>query len=723
MDAPDALPIDPAASLRLNRTRTGIRTRPAPERNTELTHPQLYFNREISTLQFHIRVLEQALDEAHPLLNRLMFLLIFSSNMDEFFEIRVAGLKQAIGIDESAKSRDGQTYQQTLADISQITHEHVARQYMILNKVLIPSLEQEGIRFLRRANWTKAQQHWIASYFENEIQPVVSPIGLDPSHPFPRLVNKSLNFIVELDGQDAFGRTGGLAIIPAPRSLPRLIQLPAEVSSGEGTDYVFLSSMIHAHANELFPGMIIKGCYQFRLTRNADLAVNPEDVSDLASALKGELLARRYGSGVRLEIANNCPAHLTTFLLQRFELSEQDLYLVDGPVNLGRLMAVIEGAGRPDLLYPPFTPGLPRALRRQTGSYFDTVAEADILLHHPYQSFAPVEQWLKEAAVDPDVLAIKQTLYRTGPGSRIVTALTEAARNGKEVTVVIELRARFDEADNIELASRLQESGANVIYGLMDYKIHAKLMHMVRRENGRLRHYAHLGTGNYHATTARLYTDYSLMTAHPEICQDVHLIFQQIAGMGQPRTTRHVLYAPFTLNSTLIDMIDREAAHARRGCKGYLMIKCNALTEPGLIQALYRASQAGVKCDLIIRSTCCLRPGIEGVSCNIHVRSIVGRFLEHTRVFYFRNANKPELWCGSADAMERNMFHRVETCFPVLDKKLARQIKKDMDTYLLDNCQSWQLEADGHYVATPLPDQQEAISAQETLLYAYALKR
>ncbi|MCM2972298.1 polyphosphate kinase 1 [Larsenimonas suaedae] len=709
--------------LRVNRTKVGIRARPAPDGDMALTHPQLYFNREISTLQFHIRVLEQALDDAHPILNRVMFLLIFSSNLDEFFEIRVAGLKQALLIDEHAHSRDGQTYQQTLNEISDIAHEHVARQYQILNDVLIPALEQENVRFLRRSRWTKAQKDWVSDYFYREIQPVISPIGLDPSHPFPRLVNKSLNFIVELEGSDAFGRSGGLAIIPAPRSLPRLIRFPEAISGNGSVDYAFLSSMIHAHADALFPGMTIKGCYQFRLTRNADLSVNPEEVSDLASALKGELLARRYGDGVRLEIANNCPAHLADFLLNQFGLMDQDLYLVDGPVNLSRMMAVINDTHRSDLLYGPFVPGLPKPLKHRRGSYFDAVAQDDILLHHPYQSFAPVEHWLKEAASDPNVLAIKQTLYRTGPHSEIVSALADAARNGKEVTVVIELRARFDEADNIELASRLQEAGANVIYGMMDFKIHAKLMHMVRREQGELRHYAHLGTGNYHATTAKLYTDYSLLTADHKLCRDVHLIFQQIAGMGQPRQTHYLLHAPFTLHSTLIELIDREIEHVKRGCKGYILFKCNSLTEPRLIQALYRASQAGIECDLIIRSTCCLRPGVEGVSDNIRVRSIVGRFLEHTRVYYFRNANRPQLWCGSADAMERNMFHRVESCFPVLNQKLARQIKKDMDTYLLDNCQSWQLCADGHYERSTPSGDEEAISAQETLLYAYALKR
>lgn len=704
--------------LRVNRTRKGIHAKTTPSPQADLSDPALYFNRELSHLQFNIRVLEQSLDPSHPLLDRLMFLLIFSSNLDEFFEIRVAGLKHQLILGHDEMGADGMTPAKVLSEISRIAHEQVERQYRILNEVLVPALEEQKIRFRRRSQWTPEQAAWVADYFEEEIAPVISPIGLDPSHPFPRLVNKSLNFIVELDGTDAFGREGGMAILPAPRSLPRLIRLPEALCEEGFTDYVFLSSMIHAHAHEVFPGMEVKGCYQFRLTRNADLSVDPEAVSDLASALRGELLARRYGSGVRLEVADNCPDSLIGFLLKQFELDEADLYRVNGPVNLTRLMSVLDDVQHPDLRYRPFTPGLPKQVRGDI-NLFTAIAQGDILLHHPFQSFTPVEELLRQAARDPDVMAIKQTLYRTGADSSIVSALVEAARGGKEVTVVIELRARFDEADNLALASRLQEAGAIVIYGVMAYKTHAKMMHIVRRERGELRHYAHLGTGNYHAKTAKLYTDYSLMTANEAICEDVHRVFQQLSGMGKPRKIKTLLHAPFTLHDTLVAMIDREAKLAESGKKARLILKCNAVTEPKLIRALYRASQAGVRCELIVRGMCCLRPGVPGISENIRVRSIIGRFLEHTRVYYFLNDGGHEVWCSSADAMERNMFHRVETCFPLLDKKASQQVRKDLDTYLLDNCQSWTLDSEGQYHLQGSGDA-EPISAQETLLYAYA---
>ncbi|RUR27638.1 polyphosphate kinase 1 [Vreelandella nanhaiensis] len=704
--------------LRINRTLSGVHAREALN-ETDLDDPQLYFNRELSHLQFNIRVLEQALDDAHPLLNRLMFLLIFSSNMDEFFEIRVAGLKHQMALGDDTTAADGRLPKAVLAEISEIAHKQIARQYQILNDTLLPALEHQGLRFRRRDQWTDEQKAWVYELFNNEIMPVISPIGLDPSHPFPRLVNKSLNFIVELEGKDAFGRAGGMAILPAPRSLPRLMPLPKELCAEGFSEYVFLSSMIHAHAEELFPGMRVRGCYQFRLTRNADMTVDPEEVSDLASALRGELLARRYGRGVRLEVADNCPDDLINFLLRQFELDAEDLYRVQGPVNLTRMMSVLGDVDRPELVYRPYTPSLPKALK--SGSLFDAIAKNDILLHHPFQSFSPIEELLREAARDPDVLAIKQTLYRTGADSSIVSALVDAASQGKEVTVVIELRARFDEADNLQLASRLQEAGAIVIYGVMAYKTHAKMLHIVRREKGELRHYAHLGTGNYHAKTAKLYTDYSLLTANKALCADVHKVFQQLSGMGRARKIDTLLHAPFTLHERLVEMIDREAQLALKGKRGHIIIKCNSLTEPKLIKALYRASQAGVECDLIIRGMCCLKPSLPGISENIRVRSIIGRFLEHTRVFHFHNDGKSETWCSSADFMSRNMFHRVETCFPLLDKKLATRVRKDLETYLVDNCQSWLLQSDGSYRSQD-PGNGDAISAQETLLYAYATK-
>ena len=710
----------PRASLRINQSKSGVRRRKSDD-SIDLDAPDLYFNRELSHLQFNIRVLEQSLDASHPLLNRLFFLLIFSSNLDEFFEIRVAGLRRQVALDREKSAIDGMRPTEVLKEISRLCHEQVERQYSLLNEVLIPAMEAQKIRFIRREQWTKKQAAWVEEFFNNEILPVISPIGLDPSHPFPRLVNKSLNFIVSLEGKDAFGREGGLAILPAPRSLSRLLRLPDELCE-DGDNFVFLSSMIHAHAESLFPGMKVEGCYQFRITRNADLAVDSEEVSDLASALRGELLSRRYGDAVRVEVADNCPEELAQFLLRQFSLTDEDLYRVNGPVNLNRLMAVMGQIDRPDLHYKPFTPGLPKPLRKEEGSIFNAISQGDLLLHHPFESFSPVEDLLREAANDPDVVAIKQTLYRTGADSNIVSALVEAARNGKEVTVVIELRARFDEADNLTLASRLQEAGAIVIYGVVAYKTHAKMMHLLRREQGRLRPYAHLSTGNYHAKTARLYTDYGLLTANKDICEDVHKVFLQLCGMGQVLNMRKLLHAPFTLHKKLIEVIDREADFANAGKKARIIIKLNAITEPKLIKALYRASQAGVEIDLIVRGICCLKPGLAEVSDNIRVRSIIGRFLEHTRVFCFYNGGKEDVYCASADFMERNLFHRVETCFPLLDPRLANRVRKDLETYLLDNCQSWELQSDGSYVLNSPAEGEAEVSVQETLLDAYAEK-
>ncbi|WP_407943938.1 polyphosphate kinase 1 [Marinobacter salinisoli] len=675
-----------------------------------------YFNREIGQLQFNYRVLKQALDTTHPLINRLIFCCIFSSNMDEFFEIRVAGLRQQMKYGRETVGVDGLIPEQALAEISRVAHEYIQEQYNILNDVLIPEMEREGIHFVRRREWTPAQAEWVRNYFEDEILPVVSPIGLDPSHPFPRLVNKSLNFIVELEGKDAFGRETGLAIVPAPRSLPRLVRLPDEVCAG-GENLVFLSSMIHAHTDELFPGMKVKGCYQFRLTRNADLELE-DDLEDLASALRGELLSRRFGDGVRLEVADNCPEELTQFLLTEFGLTERDLYRVHGPVNLTRLMAVGGLVDRPDLTYSAFSPSIPKQIRSRD-SMFDSISKRPILLLHPFENFSPVVDLLRQAAKDPHVLAIRQTLYRTGADSEIVEALADAARRGKEVTAVIELRARFSEAENLELASRLQEAGVIVVYGVVGYKTHAKMILVVRREEGRLRRYVHLGTGNYHAGNARLYTDYSFMTCDESIGDDVNKLFQQLTGMGKALKIKKLFHAPFTLHSRLLELIEGEA---ELGNQGRLIFKFNSLTEPQLIKALYRASQAGVKIDLIIRGICCLRPGVPGLSENIRVRSIIGRFLEHTRVYYFGSSGRPQVYCSSADGMERNLLNRVEVAFPIEDPDLVARLREDLDTYLADNCQSWELQSDGNYVQNQPAEGEERLASQLVLLERLAGK-
>ena len=687
----------------------------------DLDNPELYINRELSLIKFNERVLAQAMDERHPLLQRLLFLCIFSSNTDEFFEIRVAELKRQIEFGQAKVLVDGKSPEQVLEEISQQYHPLVERQYEILNDVILPELSKENIRFLKREDWTDQQKQWIDHFFNESVMPVMSPVGLDPSHPFPRLVNKTLNFIVELDGKDAFGRETGLAILPAPRSLPRVVRLPDEICEQGGDNLVFLSSIIHAHAGDLFPGMTIDGCYQFRITRNADLEID-ETEEDLANALRSELLSRRYGDAVRLEVATNCPDELVKELLTRFKLDEDALYRVDGPVNLSRLMQTLSLVKRPDLSYDTFTPGLPKALKPSgKQNIFDEIRKADRILHHPFESFSPVVSLLMAAAKDPNVIAIKQTLYRTGENSDIVNALCEAARNGKEVTAVIELRARFDEEDNINLASRLQEAGALVTYGVVGHKTHAKVMLILRRENQQLKRYAHLGTGNYHAGTAKLYTDYGYLTANDEITYDAHRIFQQLTGMGKIQKTKKLLHAPFTLHKGLIEMINKEAEHAKQGMPARIIVKCNGLTEPKVIKALYKASQAGVQIDLIIRSMCSLRPGIPGVSENIRVRALVGRFLEHTRVFYFENNGLPKVYGASADWMERNLINRVETCFPIEPTKLKKRVIDELKLYLEDNCQSWELNSEGLYVQNQPAEGEEEISAQTCLLDSLAL--
>jgi len=667
---------------------------PAPPTEINLLNTEYYINQWLSLLQFNLRVLDQAVDENLPLIERLRFLLIFSSNLDEFFEIRVAGLMRQIRTGTARLGPDGMHPQDVLTEISRISHEAVEKQYKILNDVLLHALEKENIRFLARDKWTEKQQAWLKKYYRDSVAPVITPIALDMAHPFPRLVNKSLNFIVSLDGKDAFGRQLSLAVIPAPRSLPRLIRLPDEICE-EGINFVFLSSIIHDQAGNLFPGMSVTGCYQFRVTRNADLDLD-DDIEDLTLAVKGELLSRRYGDEVRLEVADNCPRHMIDFLLRKFSLKESQLYLVNGPVNLARLSPVLD-INLPKLKFAPFTPKVPAQLQMPE-DVFEVVAQQDILLMHPFESFGCVVNVLREAARDPNVLAIKQTLYRTGDKSEIIDALVEAARNGKEVTAVVELLARFDEASNIEGATRLQEAGAIVVYGVVGYKTHSKMMLIVRREGNKIRRYAHLGTGNYHAGNARIYTDYSLITANEDICEDVHKIFHQLTGMGRAAKLKHLFHSPFTLHANILSAIETERKNALEGKPAAITVKLNALTEQQIIVALYRASQAGVKVDLIVRGICCLRPGIPGVSENITVRSLIGRFLEHTRVYCFHNGGEQRIYCASADWMERNLFSRVETCFPILDPLLADRVYKEgLLTYLIDNQQAWMLQSDGTY--------------------------
>ena len=683
------------------------------KKSIPLSDSSLYFNRELSQLDFNFRVLAQAQNPDMPLMERLRFLCISCTNLDEFFEIRAATVRHAhdLGL---ARGADGLSHENILTRIHDRAAELVTAQYRCFYDQLRPALEQEGIRLLDRTEWTPEQTAWLRDYFRREIMPVLSPLGLDPAHPFPKILNKTLNIVVRLQGRDAFGREAHLAIVRAPRSLPRIIRIPDADGDGDKFhDFVFLSSLLSAFIDELFPGIKVLGAYQFRVTRNSELLVDEEDVDNLALALRDELVGRGYLRAMRLEIAEQCPPDIVRMLLDNFELTENAVYRINGPVNLNRVIQVYDEVRRTELKFPPM---IPRQLE-DVETIFTRVSRGDVLMHHPFDGFNPVLELIKQAAEDSSVLAIKQTLYRAGKDSQIVDHLVQAARNGKDVTVVVELRARFDEEANLGLADRLQEAGVQVVYGVVGYKTHAKMLLIVRREGDSLRRYVHLGTGNYHSGTARAYTDIGLITANPEIGEDVHQIFQQLSGLVSEARLKRILQSPFTLHSGMIERINREAEHARNGRPGRIIAKMNALNEPAVVRALYAASQAGAEIDLIVRGACTLRPGLLGVSENIRVRSIVGRFLEHHRVYWFGNNGEPELFCSSADWLERNLLRRVETCFPILDPALAERVKAEtLDNYLADNQDAWELRADGSYqLAEPAPDE-AALSAQGLLI-------
>lgn len=674
----------------------------------------LYINRELSFLEFNKRVLAQAQDETVPLLERLRFLCISCTNLDEFFEIRVAGLKQRIDMGAPAPGPEKMPAQEVFDGLRVQVAELIKQQYEILNEALFPQLAAARVRFVHSDDWNKKQHAWLEKYYNEQVVPVLTPLTFDPSRPFPRILNKSLNFVVRLHGKDAFGRRRHRGMVQAPRSLPRIIRLPNDLSVEGETNFVFLSSIIRVHVESLFAGLNVDGCYQFRVTRNSNLYVDDEEVSDLVRALEGQLEASRYGAAVRIEIGYQCPEDLKEFLLDHFKLTADDMYLVDGPVNLNRLATVCEIADRPDLQYAPFAQGLPTELRTDA-NIFSILAKKNVLLHHPYQSFAPVIDFIGAAAGDPDVLAIKQTLYRTGAESPIVDHLVTAAHSSKEVTVIIELMARFDEAANISLANRLQEAGAHVVYGLVGFKTHSKMTLVVRREEGKLLRYVHLGTGNYHHTTTSAYTDYGYLSSGKPLGKDVHNLFLQLTSLTQASAMSRMLASPFSLFDALIKKIRRETTNAKDGKAARVIAKVNSLSEPQLINALYEASQAGVKVDLIVRGICSLRPGVKGLSENIHVRSIVGRFLEHSRVYYFLNDGKEEFYCSSADWMDRNMFRRNESCFEIRQKAMKNQIRHDLDLFLADNCQAWVLLGDGSYERLS-PGKDDRVSAQEMFL-------
>lgn len=680
----------------------------------KLDDPRYYINREFTALAFNDRVLQLAEDHRIPLLERLRFLCICSNNLDEFFEIRIAALKDRMSVASKKLGIDGLSAEETFQQLSQKIHLLIEHLYTIFNQQLLPALTQEHIYFYDIKNWSDDIMLWSKHYFKNEVLPIVSPIALDLAHPFPRLFNKSLNFIVALSGKDAFDRHIQYAVVHAPRSLPRIIRLPSEMCH-EGESFVYLSSIIKTHIHTFFPGMEIKGCYAFRITRNSDLSLHDEDVDDLAVLVQRELSSRHYGNVVRLEVDKDCPEDIIDFILHKHHLRQDDVYRCDGPVNIQRFLATLALIKRPDLNYPVFTPQFPTS-PQYPQHLFNLLDEQDILLHHPYQSYNTVIDFVRQASLDPHVLAIKQTLYRTHVNSIMVQTLVEAALSGKEVTAIIELRARFDEESNLRLANRLHQAGVLVLYGIVGFKTHAKMTLIVRRTHGKLKSYIHLGTGNYHEETTKRYTDFGLLTSNPDMTADTQAIFQQLTGLGKTIKLKALYHAPFTLQKRLLALIELCCNAAEKNKPAKIMLKANGLTDPEIIRALYTASQFGVEITLIIRGTCVLRPGIPGVSENIRVISIVGRFLEHHRVYYFQYGKTEEYYCASADLMERNLYARIEIMFPILDASCQKRIKEEIfRNYLKDNTNTWEMQTDGSY--KPIRDGQ--YSAQNTLIEHY----
>jgi polyphosphate kinase len=656
--------------------------------------PKHFLNRELSWLEFNQRVLDEALDAGNPLLERLKFFTIVSSNLDEFFEVRVAGLKQQIESELVDRSVDGRTATEVFQAVTRRVRKMVADQYACWRDDLRPALAEHGISIFDVATLNRADFDWIEEYYHSKIRPVLTPLAIDPAHPFPQLLNKSLNLMVRLELKKGRQTLKHMAVVQCPAILPRLIQLPGK---DQGRNYVFLGQLVGHFLADLFPGTRIIGFWPFRVTRNSELYIDEEEAGNLLKAVETELHNRRKGDAVRLEIDHQCPEDLRSALLATFRLAEEDLYLIDGPVNPTRLMTLYAGDHSPDLRDAPFVAPDARAVRGQK-DLFAAIRERDVLLHHPYENFNTVVEFLEQAAEDREVLSIKMTLYRTGGDERIIGALMNAVNKGKQVTAVVELRARFDEANNIEWARQLEENGVHVVYGLVGYKIHAKVALVVRHERTQIRRYVHLSTGNYNPTTARLYTDIGLLTCQPDFGEDATNLFNLLTGICQFQGMRKFLVAPFDLHTRLLALVNRETANAVRGLPARIIAKFNSLVEPELIEALYKASQAGVKVDLIIRGICCLRPGVAGLSENITVRSIVDRFLEHSRIYYFENACQSEVYVGSADWMPRNLFRRIETVFPIEDGNVRERIISEiLAVSLADTARARMLGPDGTY--------------------------
>ena len=678
-----------------------------------------WLDRDLSLLAFNTRVLDWAKRTDVPLLERLRYLCIVSSNLDEFFEVR-ATLYTSLAKPKAALS---EVDAQSQASLSQAAHQLVQEQYDLYNDSLMPAFAKAGVRILSHSERNLAQRNWVKNYFQREARPLLLPVGLDPAHPFPQIANKSLNFIVRLSGKDAFGRDNEIAIVKVPRSLPRVIQLPEKIS-GRRLLFVSISSVIRAHLEDLFPGRVVGEFSQFRVTRHSDLAVDEEDVKNLRTALRHGLVHRNFGQAIRLEVSEGCSQHLSDFLLRQFELPHSALYLVHGPVNLVRLNQLIDLIDRPKWLFPPYQPSFPMQLKVNT-SIFDQLLSGDVLIHQPYESFDGVLAFLREAVHDKHVLAIKQTIYRTGADSELMELLREAVQRGKEVTVVVELKARFDEEANINWAEKLEYIGAQVVYGVVGLKTHAKMLLVSRREGRLIRRYAHLSTGNYNPKTAKLYTDISHLTSDAKITQDVETVFNLLANQSKIPRLNKLMLAPFHLQKNLIELTKQTAHAAHSGQKCRIILKMNTLTDESLMEALVQAGQAGVQIDLIIRGACMLPAQRPGFTDNIRVRSVIGRFLEHSRVFYFASGKQESLYLSSADWMNRNMLRRVELAWPVEDPKLRQRIFNEcLQTYLQDYVDAWVMNANGQYVRTTPPKSRSAIpkvytSAQQQLMAIY----
>ena len=674
--------------------------------------PLVLLDRDASILAFNERVLEWAHRTDVPALERLRYLCIVSSNLDEFFEIRAAPHLQA----NRSSSHTGAYSVDSFQRIAGAAHALVDRQYTIFNDEVLPALSQHGIRIVPHGERNRAQLQWVSEYFHRAVQPLLVPVSLDPSHPFPLVANKSLNFVVRLNGVDAFGRENEIAIVKVPRSLQRMIQLPARVSGTEQL-WVSLSSVIRAHLHELFTSREVTQFSQFRVTRHSDLAIDEEEVKNLRTALRLGLQQRHFREAVRLEVSSGCSAHLSDFLLAEFKLPPEALYRVHGPVNMVRLSEMITHARSAELLFPVYQPAWPVAFKGAEQSVFDRIRQGDALVHQPFESFDAVLAFLREAVEDPAVLAIKQTIYRTGARSALMDLLEEAVRRGKDVTAVVELKARFDEEVNINWAERLESIGAQVVYGVVGLKTHAKMLLVTRREGRRLRRYAHLSTGNYNPVTARLYTDISYFSCEPALTADVDKVFLHLASQIRLPHLRRLLVAPLTLHKQLQARVDAIGEAARAGAGGRIIVKTNALTDEPLIRALVRAGQNGARIDLIVRGACMLPPGLPGLTDNIRVRSIVGRFLEHTRVFYFRSGEREEVFLSSADWMNRNMLRRIEIAWPVTDPALRqRVIDECLVPYLHDGRDAWTMDGSGRYQCVSAPPDGAAYGAQESLM-------